>query len=153
MAEDRFAGAPTPLLEHALKLLARRERTAHQLRERLATRFGNDSAAIEEVLARLSGAGYLDDERYARNWVRRRIDRGRVRLAGDLERAGIAPGVIRRVLEDQDWPSLVEALRDKMGRFGIGRPLAPADAARLSRTLQRLGYDADEIASELDRLR
>ncbi len=153
MPVDRFAGVPTPLVQHALKLLARRERTAHQVRERLAKRFGNDSAAIDEVLGRLSGAGYLDDERYARNWVRRRFDRGRARLEADLARAGVAPGVIRRVIEDQDWPSLAEALHDKMGSLRIGRPLALADAARLSRALQRLGYDADEIASELDRLR
>jgi regulatory protein len=141
-----------PLLGHALKLLAGRDYSTHQIRKKLEKRSGSAAGAIDNVIGHLLSAHYLDDDRYARNFVESRLKRGRPQLQVDLERAGVGPKLARRVLDDQDWPSIAQALQAKMKSLNLGRPLKLPDAGRLSRALQRLGYDAEEVESELDKL-
>lgn len=143
----------SPLLAHALKLLAGRDHTVHQIRVKLRKRFGDcEPATIESVIRRLSDSHYLDDRRFARNYVRNRIAQGRPRLEATLERAGVAPDLAAGVLDIQDWPSIAQALEAKMKSLKVQRPLKRGVAARLFRALERLGYDADEIEAELEKL-
>ena len=139
-----------PLLGYALKLLAGRDYTVQQIRNKLTERFRTETgSSIDEVIDRLTDAKYLDDGRFARNFVQNRIHRGRPRLEVDLERAGIARDQVVQVLDAQDWPSLAQALEAKIKSLNVEPPLRLSDAARLSRALLRLGYDAEEVEIEL----
>jgi regulatory protein len=78
--------------EKALDLLARAPHTSFSLRMKLLKR-NFDSQAIDEVLQLLKREGYLDDESFAENWLRSRIERraeGRVVLIAGLLRKGVA---------------------------------------------------------------
>lgn len=142
-----------PLLGYALKLLAGRDYTVQQMRDRLTRRFGaTTNISIEAAIGRLVEAKYLDDGRFARNLALKRMHRGRPRLEADLERVGVAPEQAARILDAQHWPSLAQALEVKMKSLGLEPPLRLSDAARLSRALLRLGYDAEEVEVELNEL-
>ncbi len=132
---------------HALKLLARRDFSTHQLRLKLEQRFKTVPA---DVIERLRAEGFLDDRRFAENFVRGHTRRGRLQLGADLEGHGVAAEIIREAVESVPWPSTGEILRTKMKTLKLSPPLRRKDAARLSRSLIRLGYDAEEVLRELE---
>ncbi len=132
---------------HALKLLAGRDYSTHRLCLKLEQRF---ETVPEEVIERLRLEGFLDDRRFAENFVRSRTRRGRLQLEADLERHGVPADVIREVIESENWPTAREILRAKMKSSKLDSPLRKKDAARLSRSMERLGYDAEEILREME---
>ena len=133
----------------AVALLAVRDYTASQLQARLR-RFPKVDAA--EAIAALVRQGALDDRRFAENYVRRRPEFSRARLAADLERRGVAEAIVEEVLEQgKERLSLSDVLNATMERSRLRAPLAPRDAQRLFRSLKRLGYGDDEIQEELER--
>lgn len=74
------------------------------MRERLS-RKGFDESVVDEVMARLDGAGLLDDEDFAAEWVRsrhRNSGRGRVALRHELKAKGIDASAIEVALSDID---------------------------------------------------
>ncbi|MBI5378793.1 MAG: RecX family transcriptional regulator, partial [Nitrospirae bacterium] len=58
----------------AYRLLARCARSVREIEERL-TRKGFDPPVIARTIAHLQAAGYLDDARFARDWVAARSAR------------------------------------------------------------------------------
>ena len=132
---------------HALKLLAGRDYSTHRLCLKLEQRF---ETVPEDVIQRLMSEGFLDDRRFAENFIRGRIRRGRPQLEVDLACHGVHERIIREVLESENWPTAGETLRAKMGSSKLAAPLGKKDAARLYRSLERLGYDAEEILSEIE---
>lgn len=103
--------APEPYSErdwrYALRLLGARDRSEHEVRERLDKR-GLESPAIDAIVKRLYRYRYLDDQRFADAMARRGLRRGygsrRVRL--ELKKKGIAKAlsdsVIGAAFEDED---------------------------------------------------
>lgn len=88
--------------EVAVKLLAMRALTAHELRQRLVRR-GYAADEIEAVVARLIASRYLDDVEYARAWARARAHRhslGPVRLVRELRSKGIPEAEISRAVRE-----------------------------------------------------
>jgi regulatory protein len=86
----------------ALKMLARRELSEAQLRQRLARR-QHDPEAIEAALARLKADRSLDDERVAGAIARSETSlkkRGKHRVTRQIEAAGIASSIARRVVDE-----------------------------------------------------
>jgi regulatory protein len=142
----------------ALRLLAGRELSATELRNRLLDR-DHPPAEIEAALARLTESGSLDEARVARAHARTSLHvkgRGRLRIARELREKGIAADVISAaiadVFGDLDERTLVSRAIEKKLR---GRP-RPADAAayaRLYQHLMRQGFTPAVVASELRRLR
>jgi SOS response regulatory protein OraA/RecX len=145
----------TSAYTYALKLLAGRDYSKHRIREKLERRFADVADApdglIEETIRRLEGEHFLNDRRFAENFIEIHIDRGRPRLEAELTRAGVDPDLVIAMLDLQDWPSLADALQAKMKGLRFEAPLDLRDAARLSRALLRLGYDEDEVGSEVER--
>ena len=137
-------------LQYAFLLLARRDYTVSDLATRLKSRFS--STTSESVIQVLRARGLLDDCRYARNFVSSHRDQGARRLLAELTRRGVDPELATQVLSEEAWPSLEEAVSTRMREFGISPPLSRREIARLGRSLDRLGYDADEIRDELERL-
>src|SRR6185295_5102238 len=85
-----------------LKMLARRELSEMQVRQRLA-RKGHEAEAIDEAVARLREGRALDDNRVAEAIARTETSirrRGKVRVRMQIERAGISKETAKRAIAD-----------------------------------------------------
>ncbi len=135
-------------IELAYRAVGYRERTVAEVRTFLERkRVG--PCAIDEAVAELSGAGFLDDARYARRFAedKRELERwGSERIARDLHRRGVAPGLIEAAVADRSRESELRCalvlLEERL------RPAADdRDRDRAWRLLVRRGYEP-EIAYE-----
>lgn len=90
-------------LNYALRLLDRRDYTKKQLEDKLNSR-GVAERDIIEVINYLKEKGYVDDERYARNYVYFRLKRGygKKRIRFELLNKGIDEAIIDKALGLQD---------------------------------------------------
>src|SRR5438093_2077310 len=85
-----------------LKLLARRELSEAQVRQRLV-RKGHDADAIDAAVVRLRQERAIDDARVAETIARTETSvrgRGKLRVRRQIEQAGIAGPVARRAIDD-----------------------------------------------------
>src|SRR3954451_8958129 len=140
-------------IERALRSLAVRERTEHELRLFLERRrFEPD--VVSDVVRALREEGLLDDAGYARRFAedRRLLDRwGNERIARDLERRGVQRDLVEEALaghgRDDELAVAVELL-DR--RFPL-----PFDADRERdkawRMLVRRGYEPELAYSAVRR--
>jgi regulatory protein len=144
-------GAPASRdgLEHALGIawsyLNRRDRTVAEMRRHLERAAVADHD-IEQALATLSGAGYLDDARFARLFAadKRALEHwGSDRIERSLLARGIAAELVRETIAGATHESeLDRALSLLQRRF----PTAPAnrrDRDRALGVLLRKGYDSE----------
>jgi regulatory protein len=126
-------------LDAGLRLLARRAHSRVELLLKL-TRRGYDSAAIMAALRRLEELGYLDDQSFARSFVRRR---GSVRGPRALSAELAARGVDRAQVDTA------------VAEFGAAEQLAAAThiAERLYARKPSPGYREilDEVGTKLVR--
>ncbi len=141
-----------------LKLLARRELSEHQIRQRL-TRKGHEADAIDEAIARLREERAIDDARVAEAIARTETSikrRGKLRVRIQIERAGIAKPVAKRavdeVFEGLDDDALLEAslAKRQRGRERIGDD---REFQRLYRYLIGQGFDHERVMRALERRR
>ena len=142
----------------ALKMLAGRELTEAQVRQRLARR-GHDSADIDQAVARLKANGNIDDTRAAAVIARRETTvrrRGRARVSSRLRAAGIAPAIadhaVQQVFEDVDADALLVASLERRLR-GRTRIEDDKEFQRLYRYLVGQGFEPDRVMAQLRRLR
>jgi SOS response regulatory protein OraA/RecX len=137
------------IYHHALKLLQRRDYTEKQLKEKLESKFGY---VPPEVFSRLLSKRFLDDQRYAENFIAKHSEAHREQVRSLLEEAGISRETVDAVVAATSWPSLRDVLKAKMLGWRLHAPLQRRDAARLFRALSRLGYSEEEIREELEQL-
>jgi regulatory protein len=138
----------------ALKMLARRELSEAQLRQRLLRR-QHDEDAIEAAITRLKSDRSLDDERVAGAIARSETGvkkRGRYRVTRQIEAAGIAPSIARRVVEDTF--AAIDAdglLNDALTRRLRGRTRIEDEKefSRLYRYLVAQGFEPDRVLALL----
>ena len=92
----------------ALELLASREHSSWELRQKLRQRF-EDAEGIGECLATLEERGYLSDERFARRFLESRIasrNHGPQRLLAELQQRGVVRELAESLLREYDNPQL-----------------------------------------------
>ena len=138
----------------AYRLLAYRNQTSSELRDRLQRR-GYTLAIIDAVMHQLVSDGYLDDRKLALDWARYRLQTkplGRRRLAWELRRRGIASEAVEEVLGEVyaefDEVTLAEqAARKRLGSGGV--PRSPRERQRHVRHLFSLGFDMETIITVL----
>ena len=137
-----------------LKLLARRELSEAQVRERLARR-EHDADAIDAAVARLLEEHAIDDRRTAEANARTESSvrrRGKLRVRRRSESAGIAGAVARRAVDDVfadiDPDALLEASLAKRLR-GRSEVAGDAEFRRLYRYLGGQGFEPDRALKAL----
>jgi regulatory protein len=128
----------------AIALLARRDFTCRELRDRLIDR-GFKQATAAGVVVELVREHILDDARSAQNYVAYHAGRGHgpLRIAAELQRRGIAADLIETALATgPDWSAL--ACKVRRAKFGMP-PSSWAQRARQARFLQYRGFSSDHI--------
>ena len=141
----------------ALQLLARRELSEKELRDRLVDR-GHPADEINRVVEHLLETQSLDDGRVARAYARTAANvkgRGRLRVMRELTAMGIARDVaseaLAEVFADVDERALIaKALQKKMR--GRPRITNAAEHARLYQFLMRQGFTPAGIAAALRKI-
>jgi regulatory protein len=138
----------------ALKMLAGRELTEAQVRQRLARR-KYDRHEIDQAIARLKVNGNIDDVRAATVIARRETAvrrRGRARVSNRLRAAGIAPGIadraVQQVFEEIDPDALLAASLERRLR-GRTRIDDDKEFQRLYRYLVGQGFESDRVLAVL----
>jgi len=131
-----------------VKMLARRELSEAQIRERLARR-GHDPDAIDAAVARLRDERAIDDARVADAIARTETSlhrRGKGRVRQRIEQAGIAAATAKRATDDAfatiDEGAQIEAVVNKRLR-GRDRVAGDHELQRLYRYLLGQGFDPD----------
>ena len=137
-----------------LKLLAGRELSEAQVRQRLARKEYSPSD-IDAAIARLKEERAIDDVRVAEAIARSETStkrRGKLRVRMQIERAGIAPATARKAVDDVFSEIDADAMLDAaLTRRMLGRETIDDDKEyqRLYRYLLNQGFDSDRIARAL----
>ncbi len=138
-----------------LKMLARRELSELQIRQRLA-RKGHAPDAIEDAIERLRRERAIDDERVAEAIARTETSvrrHGRLRVRMQIERAGIAKATAKQAVDQAfdaiDDDALIESSLSKRLR---GRETIADDREfeRLYRYLVGQGFESERALKALD---
>src|SRR4051812_1708660 len=140
-------------IDLAYRAVGTRDRTVAELRTFLE-RKRVEPSAIEEAVAELVEAGFLDDARYAHRFAedKRALERwGSERIARDLRRRGVEPELVEAAVATQDRGAELEtAILLLEARFAE----PPADDRARDRAwslLVRRGYEP-ELAYEAVRM-
>ena len=128
----------------ALRLLARREHSRHELLQKLTRRYG--AAEVQVALDQLEEDGYLSEQRFTASFLRMRVAQGHglIRIRFDLKQKGVSPEVLEQVLNEASVDWYAQALEVVRRRF---RGVVSADykeQARRTRYLMQRGFSMDE---------
>lgn len=137
---------PNDIRVAAMDLLARREHSRRELRQKLQKRF-QDSDLIDEQLDRLAEENLQSDSRYAESFLRQRINRGHgpLRIRQEMRQKGIDDAEIEAAIaeEQPDWYALAEETYRR--KFG-GKPTEDIkEKAKRSRFMQYRGFSSDQF--------
>jgi regulatory protein len=156
-SSPRKLSSETDLYTAAINSLARRAYSVYEMRTYLERR-AEDKDVVKVVLDRLKNMDYLDDARYARQFVRLHTElrkQGAFRIARDLRARGVPDRHIETALAERSAESNESALvRERLSRrikFLRG-PLDEKRVASIYRSLLRAGFSADTIRRELSAL-
>ena len=130
----------------ALGLLARREHSRKELRQKLdRSGYARDEAG--DALDRLGEQHYQDDERFAEALIRNRSAQGYgpMRLRAELKSHGLSDARIRGLLDatEIDWAESAAAQLRR--RYGAQGATDPAERARRAQFLLRRGFPAATV--------
>lgn len=141
--------------EKAIRLLALRPRTRREVRDAL-TALGIDAPIRDGIVGELEELGLVDDERFAREFVRVRADvksMGPHRLRYDLARRGVSAATVDSVVAEEIDPERQEAMARDLAARKLGGVVVDEGAVRrIAGLLRRKGYDyeiVNRIAYEL----
>jgi len=134
-------------------LLAAKQRSVEELRERLLAGRGATPELVETVIERLREYGYLDDARFAQSYASLRVQQrpiGRQRLQRDLWQKKIDKQTVAEALDQVFEQTPEEDLIDRAIARRVrlrGRPKTREEAKKLFDHLLRQGF-AFELVSD-----
>jgi regulatory protein len=143
------------VFQRAAKLLAAKQRSVEELREKLSATRGATKAMVDEAIERLREYGYLDDEKFAQSYASLRLRErpiGRRRLERDLWIKKVDRQTVETAL-DQVFESLPE--RDLIDRAIAkrirlrGRPKTREEAKKLFDHLLRHGFEFELVSEKV----
>lgn len=134
--EGEQAARRAAVERRAARLLASRPHARAELEAKLARTGGG--AEARDVTRRFEEAGWIDDEAFAARLAERRLAQGYGpgRIRDDLERAGVARGLVAQVVAGLDGELVAAALR---------RAAGVAPSARDWRRLVGRGFEPDLV--------
>jgi regulatory protein len=135
-------------IQLAYRAAGRRERTVAELRT-ILERKRVEPDAIEDAVAELTEAGFLDDARYAQRFAedKRELERwGSERIARELHRRGVAPDLIELAVADRSREAELQSALIVLGQR-LPPPRDDRERDRAWRLLVRRGYGT-EVAYE-----
>ena len=124
-----------------VRLLARREYSLYELRQRLQQK-GFTEAIADTALEKAVEAGWQSDERYALALIRSRIGRlhGPAKIRAELRQKGVHASMAEQCLQEltPDWEAMALEYISRNSRYHQ----APLKARQ---ALHRRGYDSAQI--------
>lgn len=134
------------VLEVAVRMLARREHSVHELRHKLIAK-GFDRRLVEDAVTQCRSKNLVSDARFVEALIheRKRRGYGPLRIQNDLRQRGIDAGLVADWLDVND-PGWLASLREvRCKKFGNQPPDDYREWARQARFLQSRGFSADQI--------
>ena len=128
-------------IEISLDYLKFRPRTVFEITEKLKSKNISDKE-IKETIAVLKRNGLLDDENFAKMWVR---DRNLLKPTGsfllklELKKMGVAESLIEKAISGQDEEELAKQAIEMKGRY------REAEFEKKAQFLQRRGFSMNTI--------
>lgn len=143
--------SPRSCNEHAVSLLARREHSASELRNKLQ-QYDHQENEIEKTLKWLKTNDLQSDERFTQSYLRHRSQRGcgELRIKQELKQRGVSDTLIAEAFTaaEIDWFALAVAVRCK--RFGEQVPADFKERAKQLRFLQYRGFTHEQITESFN---
>lgn len=140
----------------ALRLLEHMDRTEKGLRDKLL-QSGFSQEAADKAVAYVKDYGYVDDLRYAMNFILYRIHgKSREKIFQDLIKKGVSREIIENAweeactLEEPDEQALLRAEIEK--KYEPGAELDEKEFRRLYGYLARRGFRPGDISSVLEEM-
>nr|WP_228778855.1 regulatory protein RecX [Methylobacter sp. BlB1] len=134
-------------------MLARRDHSRKELLNKLTGR-GFDREDVSAVIDELVQQGWQDDQRYAQNYARYRMQKGYgpVRIEYELRQNGVDEIDLDAVLQESDssWMDLLEQVYNK--KYNHKKNLDRNEWAKRSRFLLHRGFTGEMISALLDHL-
>lgn len=136
-------------------LLSQRDYTSARLRDKLLGS-GFEEEIADEVIESLKEAHYIDDARYARNFLEaHRGDRSRLRIRKDLEDRGVPSDIISEAVREEFEESGDAAEIRQIRKLMEKRKFDPESAdwnekQKVQAYLYRKGYAASAVRAAMD---
>ena len=150
LSEEEKSGDIRRARHRALHILERSDRTEQELRAKLERNYRAE--AVEDAISYVKQYHYLDDRRYAVNYLN---SRGRVKSRRQVEQGLLyKKGISKEVLEEARTEAEPQDEREQIRRWMEKKQIHPetADPNELRRFylfLMRRGFRSEDILSEL----
>jgi len=129
-----------------MDLLARREHSEQELRQKLKTR-AFDSETIDVAIDSLLRDGLLSDERFTEAYVHQRYHAGMgpVKIRYELRQKGVADALADEYIDAlaERWEALMRQLRAR--KYGATIPADYAGRMKQARFLQNRGFSPESV--------
>lgn len=145
---------PKRAKKRAMNLLQKRDYTEYKLREKLKEGFYTDEI-IDDTIGYLKSYRYLDDERYAEDYIRYHMElRSRNRIRQDLMQKGISSEIISRLLEEaymeeENDPELLLCVNLLQKKHYDPHTVTYEEKQKMMAFLYRKGFSNDIITKAL----
>jgi len=131
----------------ALDLLARREHSRAELRNKLLHGFRNEEQSIDSILDKLENENLLSDQRFTEMYIRGRVAKsiGPIRIISELRQKGVDASLAELVLADlgMEWCAALKAL--SLQKYGETAAQDDKERAKRIRFFQYKGYPPELI--------
>jgi len=142
----------TRCMNSAVYLLAMREHSRSEIRNKLKRKECSDNVDLDALLDKLEEKDYLNEERFTESFIRYRVSRGQgsIKIVNELKIRGISSYLINRSIQklEIDWEQVAIEQREK--KFGDGQPIDIREKARQVRFLSGRGFPFRIIYSVVD---
>lgn len=119
--------------EKAMRLLLQQDRTEKELRDRLY-RAGFSETASEAAMQYVSGFGYLDDRRYAENYISfHKGRRSRKEISFKLKNKGVPPEILSMAMEGYEIEDESVAIEHLIQKKIKGQRLSDMEYTQLNK--------------------
>lgn len=142
-------------LEYALYLLKLRDRSAGEIRHKMAVK-GCDKDKIEEVILFLTDKKFLDDKKFAKNFIKNQLiirPQGKYRLGQKLKQLYVDPKTIEDALAQIDTEEERNSAKELAERWLARRKDVDKKYEKLGQYLASRGFNYEIIKKILQNIK